>query len=104
MLVVPIAFYVAAAPATDWPSINLPSPRQVELSGPVGTELRRGLERLAQPPYTTDWLLSDVPFKLDGDQVFAQADKDLRAGTVGFRVTGPPEQGLFRNISLHQLD
>ena len=58
-------FSATAAPATDWPSVRLASPDQVELSGPVGAELRRGLDRLAEPPYTADWLLADLSFKLD---------------------------------------
>jgi hypothetical protein len=55
----------AAMPDNGWPVVTLASPRQVELSGPVGTQLRRGIDRLAQPPYTTDWLLADVSFKLN---------------------------------------
>jgi hypothetical protein len=45
-----------------------------------------------------------VTVLLDGDRVFAQEDKGLRTGTVGFRAAGSPEQGLFRNISIHKLD
>ena len=47
-------------------------------------------------PQVTVWL--------DGDKVLTQGDAGMRAGTVGFRAAGPPEQGLFRNISLHKLD
>jgi len=47
-------------------------------------------------PQVTVWL--------DGDRVWTQEDKGLRTGTVGFRVTGPSEQGFFSNISLHKFD
>src|ERR1035438_8941097 len=59
-----IASSAAAMPDDGWPVVNLASPRQVELSGLVGTQLQRGIDRLNQPPYTTDWLLADVSFKL----------------------------------------
>jgi hypothetical protein len=54
----------AGEPAA-WPAVGLAAPEQVELAGPVGAELRRGLERLGQPPYTADWLLADVSFKVN---------------------------------------
>ena len=34
---------------------------------------------------------------LDGQRIYSQADVDPRGGTVGFRASGPNEQGLFRN-------
>jgi hypothetical protein len=40
---------------------------------------------------------------LDGQRIYTQANVDLRGGTVGFRATGPAEQGLFRAISLKTL-
>jgi hypothetical protein len=78
-----------AAPATDWPSVKLASPDQVELSGPVGAELRRGLDRLAQPPYTTDWLLADVSFKLD--RAFTNYSGDVSGRFLELAsLTSPP--------------
>ena len=44
-----------------------------------------------------------VDVLLDGQRIYSQADVDLRGGTVGFRATGPSEQGLFRAISLKKL-
>ena len=40
---------------------------------------------------------------LDGQRIYRQTDVDLRGGTVGFRASGPAEQGLFRAISLKKL-
>jgi hypothetical protein len=40
---------------------------------------------------------------LDGEKIFTGEDAGLRAGTVGFRASGPDEQGLFRNICLRKL-
>ena len=44
-----------------------------------------------------------VEVLLDGQRIYSRADVDLRGGTVGFRASGPAEQGLFRAISLEQL-
>ena len=40
---------------------------------------------------------------LDGQRIYRQTDVDLRGGTVGFRASGPAEQGLFRAIGLKKL-
>jgi hypothetical protein len=60
-----LCLVTATATAADWPRVTLASPGEVELAGPVGAALKRGVERLSQPPYTTDWLLADVSFKLN---------------------------------------
>jgi hypothetical protein len=39
---------------------------------------------------------------LDGQRIHTQKDGGLRTGTIGFRASGPGEQGLFRRISLKQ--
>ncbi len=44
-----------------------------------------------------------VEVLLDGQRIYRQTDVDLRGGTVGFRASGPAEQGLFRAISLKKL-
>ncbi len=48
----------------EWSKVRLPSPRDVELGGPLGEDLRRGLDRLARPPFDTAWILSDVSFEV----------------------------------------
>ena len=40
---------------------------------------------------------------LDGQKIFSQDYPELRTGGIGFRVSGPAEQGLFRHISLKKL-
>ena len=89
VFLVSVTSSATAAAATNWPPINLTSPQQVELSGSVGAELRRGLERLAQPPYTTDWLLSDVSFKLD--RAFTNYSGDVSGRFLELAsLTSPP--------------
>jgi len=51
-----------AAAADAWPPVALPSARDVELSGPIGDDLKRGVDRLALAPYTVPWLLADISF------------------------------------------
>lgn len=68
-----VALAVPAEPA--WQTAELANPRQVKLGGPVGASLQRSLDRLAQPPYTTDWLLSDVSFKVN--RIFTNYSGDV---------------------------
>jgi hypothetical protein len=44
-----------------------------------------------------------VEVLLDGQRIYRQAGVDLRGGSVGFRASGPAEQGLFRAIGLKKL-
>ncbi len=60
-LFVLIAVDVASA-APAWTPPELPSPRDVTMGGAPGDDLRRGLDRLALPPYEVPWLLADVSF------------------------------------------
>jgi hypothetical protein len=88
LLVLPIADAVAGA-TVPWPTVNLPSPRQVELRGRVGDELRRGIERLAQPPYSVDWLLADVSFKVN--RIFTNYSGDVSGRFLELAaLTSPP--------------
>jgi len=48
-----------------WPRVALAAPGTVELDGAVGVALKRGVERLGQPPFTADWILADVAFKVE---------------------------------------
>ncbi len=45
--------------------MTLLSPKEVELRGALGDSLRRGVARLAEEPFTVDWLLADVSFKMN---------------------------------------
>ncbi len=58
----------APSPAADpgsWPAVTLLAPREVEWSGAFADSFRRGVERLAADPFTAEWLLADVSFKMD---------------------------------------
>jgi hypothetical protein len=41
-----------------------------------------------------------IEVSLDGEKIHTQKDGGLRAGTIGFRASGPAEQGLFRKVTL----
>ena len=65
----------------------------VEFGGPVGKALRRGVARLAQPPYTQDWLLADVSFQVN--RIFTNYSGDvsgrfLELAGLGNDVSGWP--------------
>ena len=64
-----------AGAADSWPAVTLAEPRAVELGGPVGAALDKGIARLAQPPYTADWLLADVSFKVN--RIFTNYSGDV---------------------------
>jgi DUF1680 family protein len=66
---------VAAEPGGTWPAVSLAAPGEVELGGPVGEALARGVERLGQAPYTADWLLADVSFKVS--RIFTNYSGDV---------------------------
>lgn len=53
----------AASPSPSWPDVTLLSLKKVELHGALSDSLRRGVARLAEEPFTVDWLLADVSFK-----------------------------------------
>jgi hypothetical protein len=65
----------AAGSAPTWPIVLLPEARDVELSGPWGRQLQRGLDRLSQDPFTVDWLLADVSFKMN--RIFTNYSGDV---------------------------
>jgi hypothetical protein len=55
----------AHAAPIDRSSLTLLDPKTVQLGGSLGQALDRGVRRLGQEPFTTDWLLADVSFKMD---------------------------------------
>ena len=44
-----------------------------------------------------------IDILLDGQPIYHQTGVDLRGGTIGFRASGPGEQGLFRTVNLKKL-
>lgn len=65
---------IAKSP-TAWPTIRLASPDGAMMQGMLGRSLQRGVHRLALAPYTTDWLLADVSFKVD--RIFTNYSGDV---------------------------
>ncbi len=84
----------AAVGATEkWSPIHLPDPRQVELGGTCGEALQHGLERLSKPPYSAEWLLSDVSFRID--RIFTNYSGDVSGRFLELAaLTSPPGQFL----------
>ncbi len=74
-IVIYACFSASVWAADSWPRITLASPRDVEIKGELGESLQRGLNRLAQPPYTTEWLLSDVSFQVN--RIFTNYSGDV---------------------------
>jgi len=46
---------------------------------------------------------ANVAVLLDGQKIYSEGFPDLRSRAVGFRASGPGEQGLFRRINLRKL-
>ena len=65
----------AAERPPQWPEVELAQAKVATMSGPVGVALVRGLARLAEPPYTAEWLLADVSRKKF--RVFANYSGDV---------------------------
>lgn len=82
---------VAADSVALWPAVTLAEPGQVELGGPTGAALRRGVARLALPPYTSDWLLADVSFKVN--RIFTNYSGDVSGRFIELAaLTRPPTE------------
>ena len=75
--------------AESWKPVSLADPRQVELGGSTGSSLSRGLARLSLPPYSTDWLLADVSFKVN--RIFTNYSGDVSGRFLELATqTSPP--------------
>ncbi len=66
---------VAAGPAPGWPRVALAPPGEVVLGEPWDDSLRRGVRRLAQAPYSAEWLLADVSFQTN--RIFTNYSGDV---------------------------
>ena len=65
----------AADRPQSWPKVTLADPQQVQWSGPLGEALRRGVARMAEPPYSEPWLLADVSFQVQ--RIFTNYSGDV---------------------------
>ena len=69
--------------------LALPPPGEVRLGGVQGEALERGVARLAQDPYSADWLLADVSFKVS--RIFTNYSGDVSGRFLELAtLTSPP--------------
>ena len=80
---------IASEAQSAWPRITLAEAKQVQLAGPLAETFERGVARLAEEPYTLDWLLADVSFKLG--RIFTNYSGDVSGRFLELAVlTSPP--------------
>ena len=80
---------IAAETPSTWPPITLADAKQVQLAGPLAETFARGVARLAEEPYTLDWLLADVSFKMG--RIFTNYSGDVSGRFLELAVlTSPP--------------
>jgi hypothetical protein len=85
-------FYTDANKQAGWPLIKIPSPDAVRLNGYLGNSLEKGTQRLALPPYSADWLLSDVSFKIK--RIFNNYSGDVSGRFLELAVLTSPDGQL----------
>src|ERR1035441_3335480 len=71
-----------------WPRITLAEAKQVQLAGPLAETFERGVARLAGDPYTLDWLLADVSFKVG--RIFTNYSGDVSGRFLELAVLSSP--------------
>jgi hypothetical protein len=71
-----------------WPRITLAEAKQVQLAGPLAETFERGVARLAGEPYTLDWLLADVSFKVG--RIFTNYSGDVSGRFLELAVLSSP--------------
>jgi len=93
-----LALFLAASVAgagepAAWPSLTLATPREVDLGGPLGDALRRGVARLALPPFTEPWLRADVSFEMN--RIFTNYSGDASGRFIELAaLTSPRDKHL----------
>ncbi len=74
-----------------WPKLELAVPHQVQFGWPVDAQLRQGIARLGQEPYTAEWLLADVSFRIN--RIFTNYSGDVSGRFLELAsLTSPPGQ------------
>ena len=86
-------------PNTLRPHVRSNGQWQIADPVPLAQQVRRGETHHIAVECRRD----TVEVFLDGRSVHKQTSQDLRGGTVGFRASGPDEQGLYRQITLRRL-
>jgi len=80
---------IAAETQSGWPRITLAEAKQVKLAGSLAETFDRGVARLAEEPYSLDWLLADVSFKVG--RIFTNYSGDVSGRFLELAVlTSPP--------------
>jgi len=82
----------------QWPAISLANPDNVTLDGSLGQSFQRGLKRIGLPPYSLDWLLSDVSFKVD--RIFTNYSGDISGRFLELCVLTSPSGQLLPATTL----
>ncbi len=86
------------------PTVHLASAKQVELSGLLGTALRRGIERLSKPPYTEQWLRADVSFEIK--RIYTHYSGDVSGRFLELAALTAPElptlQAMLKTVPNYQ--
>lgn len=81
----------SAEAAGPWPPVALAKARDVELRGPLGDALRRGVARIDMAPYTVAWILADLSFEVDRRYTNFSGDVSGRFVELA-TLTSPPGQ------------
>ncbi len=83
-----------------WPKLDLAEPDHVQLGRPIDAQLDRGIARLGQEPYTAEWLLADVSFKLN--RIFTNYSGDVSGRFLELATLTSPH-GRFQPPSLNRV-
>jgi hypothetical protein len=90
-------------PKTTWLPEVLPRPRDVELRGPLGEALQRGLSRLRVKPYDSlPWIRADLDQSEQVDRIFKEWSGDVSGRYIEVMSltssTGPATRDLLREL------
>src|ERR1035437_10899775 len=91
----------ASETQSAWPRITLAEAKQVQLAGPLAETFARGVARLAGEPYTLDWLLADVSFKMG--RIFTNYSGDVSGRFLELAVLSSPPGRLSPPTHAHAL-
>lgn len=74
---------------SSWPHITLPESNEVSLRGPLQRSFKLGIARMGLAPYSAEWLLSDVSFKIK--RIFTNYSGDVSGRFLQLcSLTGAP--------------
>ncbi len=96
---------ILSQPKTTWLPEVLPRPRDVELRGPLGESLQRGLLRLRVTPYDSlPWIRADLDQSQQVDRIFKEWSGDVSGRYIEVMSltssTDPATHDLLRELLL----